>query len=92
MTFQFSDLVHGARVSGVMPDDVVAVVACNPSGNFAATLVYGSSDGSLYQRITAESLAGLSEPSTVDTNRHAVQCDVVTNYGQLMQPVTDSTA
>ena len=60
----FSDISAGKRVSGVVADGVVSVVAIEMHGTSSATLTYRSSDGQLGERIlTPDDLDGLSEVS-----------------------------
>ena len=60
----FGDLVAGMRLSGVVADADVTVVAVEMHGSGSAVLTYRTGDGQLGDRIiSADDLAGLSEVS-----------------------------
>ena len=64
MTLEFGDLAAGMRLSGVVADGVVTVVAVDIHGPGSATVTYRSADGRLGERIIfADDLAGLAEAS-----------------------------
>ena len=64
MTLEFGDLAAGMRLSGVVADGVVTVVAVDIHGPGSATATYRSADGRLGERIIfADDLAGLAEAS-----------------------------
>ena len=64
MTLGFGDLAAGMRLSGVVADAVVTVVAVAMHGSDSATLTYRTGDGRLGERIVlADNLAGLAEVS-----------------------------
>ena len=62
MTLDFGDLVAGMRLSGVVADTDVTVVAVEMHGTTSAILTYRTGDGRLGERIVlADDLAGLAE-------------------------------
>ena len=64
MTLEFGDLAAGMRLSGVVADGDVTVVAVEMHGAISATLTYRTSDGRLGERIMlVDDLAGLAEVS-----------------------------
>ena len=64
LTLGFGDLGAGMRLSGVVADADVTVVAVEMHGTGSATLTYRTSDGRLGDRIVyADDLAGLAEAS-----------------------------
>ena len=59
MPIEFSDLIPGARIAGVVPDGPVSVVFFAPGGDTAGTLTYRDSSGLLNERIvTSDDIAG----------------------------------
>ena len=59
MPIDFSDLIPGARIAGVVPDGPVSVVFFAPGGDTAGTLTYRDSSGLLNERIvTSDDIAG----------------------------------
>ena len=64
MTLGFDDLAAGMRLSGVVADADVTVVAVEMHGTGSATLTYRTSEGRLGERIVlVDDLAGLAEVS-----------------------------
>ena len=64
MTLGFGDLAAGMRLSGVVADADVTVVAVEMHGGGSAVLTYRTGDGRLGERIVlVDDLAGLSEVS-----------------------------
>ena len=64
MTLEFGDLAAGMRLSGVVADGDVTVVAVDVHGPGSATLTYRTADGRLGERIVfADGLANLAEAS-----------------------------
>ena len=64
MTLSFDDLTSGLRLSGVVSNGDVTVVAVEPHGPSSATLVFRTDDGLVDQRIlTLDDLATLREVS-----------------------------
>jgi SNF2 family DNA or RNA helicase len=64
VTLGFGDLAAGMRLSGVVADAEVTVVAVEMHGPDSATLTYRTGDGRLGERIVlADNLAGLAEVS-----------------------------
>ena len=64
VTLGFGDLVAGMRLSGVVADADVTVIAIEMHGPDSATLTYRTGDGRLGERIVlAKNLAGLAEVS-----------------------------
>ncbi len=61
---KLDELQRGARLSGVIADGDVTVVAVEPHGETSATLTYRTGDGQLSERIVAlDDLARISEVS-----------------------------
>lgn len=59
MPIEFSDLIPGARIAGVVPDGPVSVVFFAPGGDTAGTLTYRDSSGLLNERIvTSDDIVG----------------------------------
>ena len=64
MTLGFGDLAAGMRLSGVVADADVTVVAVEMHGASSATLTYRTGDGRLGDRVVlVDDLAGLAEVS-----------------------------
>ena len=64
MTLDFNDLTAGLRLSGVVADTDVTVVAVEMHGTSSAILTYRTSEGRLGERIVlVDDLAGLDEVS-----------------------------
>ena len=64
MTLEFGDLAAGMRLSGVVADGGVTVVAVDVHGPGSATLIYRTAEGRLGERVvSADDLPGLAEAS-----------------------------
>jgi SNF2 family DNA or RNA helicase len=73
MTIGFDEIAPGGRLSGVIADGDVTVVAIEQHGPSSATLTYRSSSGQLGERIvTVEDLSSLS---VVDEHRWSFDAD-----------------